>query len=51
MKYLLKKLDNLLYEYGWFAIAALTAAIVTLMLLVSSIVTPFINNIIWGITV
>lgn len=51
MKKIIKKVDNLLYKCGWFAIAALTAAIVTLMLLISNIVTPFLNSIIWGITV
>lgn len=34
--------------YGWFCTTVLAAGIVTLILMVSSIVTPFLNSIIWG---
>lgn len=51
MKKIIKKVDNLLYECGWFAIVALIVTIVALILTISSVVTPFINNIIWGTTV
>lgn len=48
MKEIIKKVDNILYECGWFGIVALIAAIVALILLISSVVTPFLNSIIWG---
>ena len=49
-KILLKKLDNLLYEYGWFAIITFIVSIIVFILLVCHVVTPFINNIIWGMS-
>lgn len=48
MKKIIKKLDNLLYEYGWFAIFVMVLSAVTLILLISSVVTPFINSVVWG---
>ena len=48
MKKIIKKLDNLLYELGWFAIVVLIIAIVVLIIAISSVLTPFLNSIIWG---
>lgn len=48
MKKIIKKLDNLLYECGWFAILSLGLAIIVLILCISSVLTPFLNSIIWG---
>lgn len=49
MKKIIKKLDNLLYEYGCFAVAIIVAALVTLVLVTSEIITPVINYLMWGI--
>lgn len=49
MEKIIKKLDNLLYEFGWFAVAIIVAALVTFVLVTSEIVTPVINYLIWGI--
>ena len=48
MKKVIKWIDNLLYEYGWFAIIVLIIAIIALILALSSVITPFLNSIIWG---
>ena len=51
----MKKIKHLLItfinEWGWFAILIMIASAVTLLLLVSSIITPFINSVVWGTTV
>ena len=48
MKKIIKKVDNLLYKCGWFAILSLVVVIITLILCISSVLTPFLNSIIWG---
>ena len=48
MKKIWNFIVDFIYDCGWFAVVILVLAITVFILALSSIVTPFLNSIIWG---
>lgn len=48
MKKIWNFIVDFIYDCGWFAAIIIALVITVIILLLSSIVTPFLNSIIWG---